>query len=57
MKTPVKPGKQNPAKKSNKKQGNNTNNPKKPGNDPDQTPNREVEQVPVAKPDSNGKGK
>ena len=56
MKTPVKPSKPSPVKKSNKQQGNNKN-PKKPGTDPDQTPTREIEQVPVAKPDTSGKGK
>ncbi len=53
MKTPGKPDKTVPSKKSG---GNkNISQPKKPGSDPDQTPDKEVKQVPVAKPDSNGK--
>lgn len=32
------------------KSNQDATNPKKPNNDPDQTPNREVENVPVAKP-------
>jgi hypothetical protein len=52
MKTPVKPGKSTPAKKAGSK---NISRPKKPGSDPDQTPNREVKQQPVAKPNSKGK--
>lgn len=52
MKSPAKPGKLSPSKKSGSK---NISRPKKPGSDPDQTPNREVKQVPVVKPDSKGK--
>jgi len=49
----------NPVKKSTIKKGTNRSgrnmNPKKPGTDPDQTPTREVEKVPVAKPVTKGK--
>ena len=35
------------------KNKSNATNPKKPNNDPDQTPTREVENLPVAKPQKN----
>jgi len=52
MKTPVKPNKIKPVKKGSelRKNKDNTSNPKKPGYDPDVTPEREVEQEPMAKP-------
>ncbi len=37
-------------KKVQKGKTSNATNPKKPNNDPDQTPDKEVENVPVAKP-------
>jgi hypothetical protein len=49
MKTLIKPGKSSPSKNGG---GKNISKPKKPGSDPDQTPNREVKQQPVAKPGS-----
>lgn len=49
MKTPMKPAKSAPSRKSG---GKNISKPKKPGSDPDQTPNREVQKQPVAKPGS-----
>jgi len=52
MKTISRPG--NPGQKQSVpgtgKNKSNASNPKKPNNDPDQTPTREVENVPVAKP-------
>lgn len=52
MKTPVKPGKTSEPKKSGntRKNKSNTSNPKKPGYNPDVTPEREVEQEPMAIP-------
>jgi hypothetical protein len=45
--------KNSPDSKPNK----NATNPKKPNNDPDQTPNREVENIPRAKPGTQAPGK
>lgn len=55
MKTITKPNKTTPDKKSgnDQKTKTDTGNPKKPGYDPDQTPKREVEHVPVANPNQN----
>ena len=53
MKSPLKPMKSSPSKGGSSKGNKNVSKPKKPGSDPDQTPSREVKQVPVAKPDSN----
>ena len=52
MKTTNTPGDNTSTKStSTSKNGNqNTSNPKKPGNDPDQTPDREVKEVPKANP-------
>lgn len=49
MKTLNKPGKSAPSKSGGQK---NISKPNKPGSDPDQTPNKEVKQNPVAKPGS-----
>ncbi|MGZ3920735.1 MAG: hypothetical protein ACXVNM_13085 [Bacteroidia bacterium] len=52
MKTPMKPSKSAPSKKVGSK---NISKPAKPGSDPDQTPTREIQKVPVAKPGSKSK--
>jgi len=55
MKTQDKPNKTTQTKKSENdqkktKDNNSGRNPNKPGTDPDQTPEREIENVPVANP-------
>lgn len=55
MKTPIKPDESSPAKKGGSRNGGkNISKPKKPGSDPDQTPEKETPSPPVAKPDSQG---
>lgn len=56
MKTKVIPAKTTAPNKNTKQVNKDSgNNPKKPGNDPDQTPEREIEPTPVANPKGGNK--
>jgi hypothetical protein len=46
------PEKTDPKKQGSENDPNKSKDPRKPGVDPDQTPERELEQVPVANPDT-----